>query len=705
MLDDHIKSFIEEANELLSSLESSLLELEENPEDKEIISKVFRALHTIKGSGSMFGFDDIAVFTHDIETIYDLIRNGEIPVTREIINLTLQAKDQISSMLKSESGGSEIDDSAVSSLVAQFRNIVLNYRMVSGESPEGSKINTTLLNTDEHSHEDQIQADESLYYIFFRPPQNIYQMGGNPLLLLEELKQLGECFIFHHTENIPLLEDINPEYCYSNWEIILTSSKGQDAIKDVFIFIEDDCELDISLINKKEVSDAQEFFEFISTSYNENHQGLNKQYLLRSLIEEYRSKKAADRQSRQVKKQTPKEEKHTESEAVSNIRVSAEKLDNLVNLVGELVTVQARLSQTATKAQLPELAEIAEEVERLTWELRDSALNIRMLTIGTTFSKFKRLVRDLSQELGKEVELITEGAETELDKTVIEKLNDPLVHIIRNSIDHGIELPEERSAKGKPFAGQVKLSASQSGGNVLIKVADDGAGLNRERIREKAISKGLISSETELKDNEIYSLIFAPGFSTAKQITNVSGRGVGMDVVKQAIDSLRGSILVESKPSEGTTITLKLPLTLAIIDGLLVQVSEECFILPLSEVEECVELSEIDVKKSNGRNIINIRGEFIPYIRLRDNFSIQGQRPQIEQIVITTVNNMKVGFAVDNVIGSHQTVLKNLGRTFKAVENVSGATILGNGTVALILDTQKIVADEEIKEKKKSNSL
>jgi two-component system chemotaxis sensor kinase CheA len=694
MLDDHKKAFIEEAFELLSSLESGLLELEENPEDSDLIARIFRALHTIKGSSGMFGFDEITIFTHDIETIFDYVRNGQIPVTREIIDLTLQARDQISAMLQESGGEKYVNDSIVQDLVVKFRNIVLNYKMLNETPTEDAKSSTSAADMERRQSSDRPLPAEIAYYILFRPARNTFLSGTNPLLLIEELRQLGQSFVLFHSEEIPLLEQINPEECYSYWEILLLTDKGQDSIKDVFIFVEDSCELLVNPVDLKNRSDIDGMWDYLKNTCSGGNS-----LTLQLAIEAFKSAPKTNILPSKMKKTREKEEKHGEPETVSSIRVSSEKLDNLVNLVGELVTVQARLTQTANKSNQPELSLIAEEVERLTWELRDNALNIRMLPIGTTFSKFKRLVRDLSQELGKEVDLITEGAETELDKTVIEKLNDPLVHIIRNSIDHGVETPAVRKSIGKPEIGKITLSASQSGGNVLIKIIDDGAGLNKDLIQEKAISKGLISAGADLKDSEIYSLIFMPGFSTAKQVTNVSGRGVGMDVVKQAIDNLRGSIEIESKQGIGTIITLKLPLTLAIIDGLLVQISDEFFILPLSTVEECIELTSDSVANSHGRNIVKIRGEIIPYIRLRENYNIKDNIPAIEQVVITTINKTKVGFAVDRVIGSHQTVLKNLGRVFKHVEGVSGATILGDGTVALILDIQKIVAEEEIREK------
>ena len=358
-------------------------------------------------------------------------------------------------------------------------------------------------------------------------------------------------------------------------------------------------------------------------------------------------------------------EKRKVEEAVSSIRVSAEKLDKLVDLVGELVTIQARLTEKAASGKDPELLFVAEEVERLTNELRDNTMSIRMLPIGSTFSRFKRLVRDLSQELGKEIELYTEGAETELDKTVIERLNDPLIHIIRNSVDHGIEEPSVREELGKPRVGTIVLSAKHSGGNVLIDITDDGKGLHKEKLRRKAVEKGLISPDAEMSEKEIFSLIFAPGFSTSAAVTSVSGRGVGMDVVKKTVDGLRGSVDVSSEEGTGTSVTLKLPLTLAIIDGLLVEIGKQHFVLPLSLVKECVELTREDVEHSHGRHIANVRGEIVPYVRLREKFGIKGDLPDIEQIVIADIQRTSIGLVVDNVIGEHQTVIKSLGRIYR----------------------------------------
>ena len=684
MSDIHKQAFIEEALELLAELEVSLIELEKSPDDKEIIAKVFRALHTIKGSSGMFGYDDITMFTHDIETVYHLIRNGDIKITKQIIDLTLLAKDQIKLMLDNEGGTRYNDEQITGEIIASFRKMVTDFHSKEDKSAKTEK-----------KHNDSVAAQNSefkSFYLLFEPNEDIFLSGTNPIMILNELASLGKYIIAGDYSKIPSLYDFNPEKCYSSWEMIIRTDKGMDAIKDAFIFIEDQCFIKVNEIDQSDLlrndDNFARFEQFVKTN------GMK----LAGALEKFDRdlKQAAFKETAQIKKAREGQDVHKEADTTSSLRVSSDKLDNLVNLVGELVTLQARLNQVASNTQDQAVQSISEEVERITWSLRDSALNIRMLTIGSTFSKFNRLVRDLSKELGKEVELTTEGAETELDKTVIEKLNDPLVHIIRNSIDHGIETPEKRERMGKPKVGRVHLSAAHSGGNVLIKISDDGAGLNREAILEKAWASGIVAQGAELSDSEIFSLIFAPGFSTAKTVTNVSGRGVGMDVVKRGVESIRGTIEVTSKEWVGTTITLKLPLTLAIIDGLLVSIGDDNYILPLSAVEECIELTKTDVENSHGRNLVNVRGGIIPYINLRESLKIEGIRPPIEQIVISNLNGTKVGFVVDKVFGQHQTVLKTLGKFYNNVEGVSGATILGDGSIALILDIAKLCEREEI---------
>lgn len=702
MLEQAIATYREEATELLAELETSLLELEDNPDDSDLINRVFRAMHTIKGSGAMFGFDEIAAFTHEVETVFDMARNGKMRVSKELLNLTLRARDHITELLDVSVSGNEPDRSEGSSIIAGLKKLVPQAEAeigVSGQETAAAEIEKV-----------QEASSNCTWRIRFKPLQEIMLTGTKPLALINELRQLGPCEVVAHIDAIPQLDGLIAEHCYLYWDIILTSSRGIDAIKDVFIFVEDDCELKIDLIDDGGQVDTEQGYKKLGDilvergdlSPVEMQKILNLQKRFGELAVAVGAVTPDKVQSALVEQQhvkTVRQERATQ-DAASSIRVPAEKLDLLVNLVGELVTVQAHLSQVSGHRNDPELVTIAEEVERLTNELRDTALNIRMLPIGSTFSKFKRLVRDLSQELGKEIELETSGGDTELDKTVIERLNDPLVHIIRNSIDHGVEMPEVRLAAGKSKHGTVHLSAEHSGDSVLIRICDDGAGLDREVIRAKAVECGLIAANAELPDREIFALIFAPGFSTAKKITNVSGRGVGMDVVKKGIEALRGTIYVESEMGRGTTITLKIPLTLAIIESLLVRIADSYFVLPLAAVEECVELTREDVKNAHGRHLANVRGSIVPYVPLRETFAIGGRQPDIEQIVIAGVNGERIGFVVDDVVGEHQTVIKSLGRMYRDVRGISGATILGDGTVALILDLGLLLRQVETNEQR-----
>jgi two-component system chemotaxis sensor kinase CheA len=736
-VDQHKNAFLEEAYELLAELETSLLELEETPDNLDTIGRIFRAMHTIKGSGAMFGFDEISAFTHEVETIFDLVRNGEMAASKELIDLTLSARDHIKLMLDSPDTNAEQKQDG-DEIVEALKKLAPRTQTEQQPAPDSP---STIQENPPESNSGERQIT---YRIRFRPSPDVFAMGNNPLFLLDELRALGDCTVIAHKDNIPYLQEMDPELCYVSWDVVLTTTELFNTIKDVFIFVQDDCQLDINVIDDTGGSDEESLADVLEetgciqtddtnklmASYKRlgdilvERGDITQQEIDKVLSEQKRigemlvdkglldsamvaSALAEQQRVKEVHKndtvaQQNKEkaavQRQTASEAPSSIRVASDKLDKLVDLVGELVTVQARLTQTSSSRNDPEILSIAEEVEHLTNELRDNTMSVRMVPIGSMFSKFKRLVRDLSAETGKEIEMTTDGAETELDKTVIERLNDPLVHLIRNSIDHGIEPPEVREANTKTRQGSVHLSARHSGANVLIEIKDDGAGLNAEAIKAKAVERGLIDAGAEISEKELYQMILAAGFSTAQKVTSVSGRGVGMDVVKQNIEALRGSIEINSKKGSGTTMTLRLPLTLAIIDGLLVEIGEDYYVMPLSLVEECVELTRDDVARAHGRQIANVRGEIIPYISLREEFIIDGDKPDIEQIVIVSINNQRVGFVVDDVVGEHQTVIKTLGTFYKDVEGLSGATILGDGTVALILDVPKLFQKVQQKE-------
>jgi two-component system chemotaxis sensor kinase CheA len=666
--DQFKQAFREEGREVLVDLESALLELNDNRADRELVGRVFRALHTLKGSGAMFGFEEMAAFTHNLETAFDEVRNGRLQISAELIDLTLSALDQIRAMLEEGMDSAAVADPAVcAEILAQVRHLT--------GKPEKPLANEKTASPTNNSEAEAAKAAGPVreWSIHFAPGADFMLNGANPLLLLHELKQLGGLAVKASLAALPPLEELDPERCYVSWEMVLATASGRDAIRDVFIFVEDSCELTIEPVsNPVEDSSSAPASAQAAEATDADRTAM--------ALEENRAPSGGRRT-------------YDKAETASSLRVPAAKLDQFVDLVGELVTVQARLSELAAQRDDAEIASVSEEIERLTSSLRENSMNIRMMPIRATFEKFRRLVHDLARDLGKNVELTIEGAETELDKTVIDQLSDPLMHLIRNSMDHGIEPPAVRMERGKRSTATIHLSARHSGASVLIAVSDDGGGINAEAVRQRAIERGLTTNDAHLSESEIFSFIFQPGFSTAKQVTDVSGRGVGMDVVRQKVENLRGSIDVASKSGEGTSVTLRLPLTLAIIDGLLVNIGEAFFVLPLANTRECIELTQADVAAANGKHLADVRGELVPYIRLREHFNIRTPRPLIEQIMVVETEAGRYGFVVDRVLGDCQTVIKNLGRFYRHVQVVSGATILGNGAVALILDPERLAAE------------
>jgi two-component system chemotaxis sensor kinase CheA len=701
------ETFREEAYDLIAELEAALLELEKTPGDAELIDRVFRALHTIKGSGATCEFHDISAFTHQLESVFDLVRKGKLVVSRELIDLTLAARDHIQAMFDGYYRRGESDPARGQAILASFKKLL----PAGGEKPSPAVGPVGPSST--YPPDAAPEGKDITYRIRFRPTPDSVAQGEYPAQALQELRRLGTCRVVAQADAILMREDVQPGRRYTHWDVILTTARGIDAIHDAFLFMEHMSDLKVDVLDDGGGSACTEtthkklgeiLLERGDLTRDDLQKALASQKRLGTLLVEAEAVAPSQVESALAEQQVRDlREKRQSTDISSTIRVATEKLDSLVNLIGEMVTVQARLSQTVAAKGYSDLLTVAEDVERLTASLRDNTLSIRMLPIGTTFSRFRRLVRDLSTELGKEAELVTDGAETELDKTVIERLGDPLVHLIRNCIDHGIETPGAREATGKPRRGTLRLSAEHSGAHVLIRIQDDGAGLDTEAIRAKALERGLMRADAELSDNELHAFIFAPGFSTARSVTSVSGRGVGLEVVKKSIDALRGSLEINSTKGAGTAITLKLPLTLAIIDGFLTRIGAEYFVFPLSLVAECVELPYEDRHKGDNqllsRHLINVRGEIVPYVRLRDQFLIKGEPPPVEQVIITGMNGNRVGFVVDHVIGSHQTVIKNLGTFYRNVEGISGATILGDGTVAMILDVTRLVKSAVMDEK------
>ncbi len=641
---DPTAAFRIEAGELLDQIEQGLLDLGHRLDDYDLIDSIFRGLHTLKGSGAMFGFDALAGFTHHCESAFDRVRKRLAPATAELVAVILAAQDHMRALLDDTTGASAPAGAAI---------IERLHAAMDGASPVA----------------DPAKPSERVWRLTFRLPLDAMANGSNPLMLLDELRALGESRIVALTDRIPPIGDLDPTECHFGWDVTLRGDISRNDIDDVFIFVMDDMELEIA---EGEAPPSDEATGPATPT------------------------ESAPRATA-VAAPTPAADEAAKilPRASETVRVPAERLDLLMDRVGELVIVQSRLSQLAqggSGAANQILHSISEEIERLAGELRDTMMVLRMVPVATLFGRFRRLVHDLARDTGKAIELVTEGETTEVDKTVMERLADPMVHLIRNSCDHGLETADDRVAAGKPATGQVLLSAKQAGGEVIIAIRDDGRGIDRERVRAKAEAQGLLQPGQVATEHEVLQLIFHPGFSTAEQVTNLSGRGVGMDVVKRTIESLRGTIDVTIVPGQGSTISLRIPLTLAIIDGLLIRVGTARYVIPLSAVEECIELSLEEDVRSRGRSLITLRERLVPFMRLREIFDTQTPPDPHQKIVIISTGSDRVGLVVDQIIGSHQTVIKPMSPVHGDVTIFAGATILGDGNVALILDVAQLVA-------------
>jgi two-component system chemotaxis sensor kinase CheA len=634
--DEGIEIFRVEAQELLEQIEQGLLDLANNPGNKELVATVFRALHTLKGSGAMFGFDALASFTHHCETAFDRVRKGEVPATKELVTAVLNAMDHMRALAEKRPVAVGEGDALLAALERVVGQAESKAAPSSHPAPAAKPA-----------------GGLATWHIVFTLGADVLVNGTRPLPMLDELRALGACpggacRISAITSAIPPLGKLIPTECYMGWDVTLTTGEPRAAIEEVFMFVIDDMTLDISAAAIPETTAANE----------------------------PAPTPEPDAAAADAKTWRPD----------ASVRVPAVRLDELMDRVGELVIAQSRLKQIANASTDMNLRSVAEDIEHLASELRDSMMSVRMVPVVQLFGRFRRLILDLARDTGKEIEMITEGETTELDKTVIERLADPLVHLIRNAADHGLEPPEERRAAGKPAKGRVTLTARQAGAEVVITVKDDGRGVNRARVRAKAEENGLILPGAVLGDQELLQLIFQPGFSTAATVTSLSGRGVGMDVVKRAIEALRGSLELSSPPGEGSEVSLRIPLTLAIIDGLLVRVGTARYVIPVSAVEECLELTPEQDLRSTGRSLLTIRDHLVPFVRLRDLFKTGTAPDRYQKIVVISTGTDRVGLVVDQILGDYQTVIKPLSPFHAGVGSFSGATILGDGNVALILD-------------------
>jgi len=660
-------AFFDESYEALDTMEAALLKLNVGAPEPEIINTIFRVAHSIKGGSATFGFAEVASFTHTCETLLDELRGNRMQVTRPITDLLLKSVDIMREMLRAVQHKSPIDAQRVADLQFDLELAIVQNKAPAAAATLPAREPVAAVKAEEPAR----AATVHRWRIQFRPYPQLFAHGNDPLRMLRELADLGDLQVTVTTKNVPALCDLDPESCYLSWELTVDTDATREVIDQVFDWAEGDCELQIRDENVGAAAPS------------------TKPALV--AVES----KAPDAAPRAVVAEEPTKQSLGDG---SSIRVSTEKIDELMNTVGELVITQSMLTQLGTKLTggvADQIRAGLAQLERNVRELQESVMRVRMLPISFVFSRFPRMVRDLSGRLGKQVELKVTGDQTELDKTVLEKIGDPLVHLVRNSVDHGIEMPAVRAAAGKPAVGVVSLEAYHKGGNIVVEVCDDGGGLQRDRILAKALERGLVAAhETSLTDEQIYDLIFMAGFSTADQATDISGRGVGMDVVRRNIKELGGSIEVRSTLGRGSRFIITLPLTLAIVDGQSVSVGTETYIVPLVTIIESLQLQPGGINRVGGhQEVFWFRDGYVPVVRLHEVFGVKPRATELHQGLIMVVEGegRRVGLFVDDLLGQQQVVIKSLETNFRRVEGVSGATILGDGAVALILDVPGLI--------------
>lgn len=705
--------FFEESFEGLDIMERELLTLEPGSTDSETLNTIFRAAHSIKGGSGTFGFNVVADFTHDLETLLDQIREGTRTVESHHIDLFLKTVDCLRDMLNALKNSEEPDTSVSSQITKQILAILNNE-----DSPTDLQVEQAPTAPPPAQSTDSSDGDDGkkTWHIHFKPESHLFKTGNEPIFMFMELAELGEMNIKADTDNLPPFHDLQPDDSYLHWQIELISDCSKEKIEEIFEWVLDDCELEITC-DEPGQSQAEPDSEFegawgLFEPIDEEPETQSESMLVdpepastASLPEP--SSAAIDPVTEQPKaKEAAKVEEgspestvaQTKKVETTSIRVSIEKVDSLINMVGELVITQAMLSQYGegefTENRRMLMLEGLSQLAHNTRELQESVMQIRMLPISHVFNRFPRLVRDISQKLGKKVELKLLGETTELDKTVMEKISDPMVHLIRNSLDHGLEKPQDRLNAGKKETGTVTLNAYHQGGNIVIEIIDDGNGINPQIVRQKALDKGLIQESDELTDSEIIDLIFLPGFSTAAEVSDLSGRGVGMDVVRRNIQELNGSVEVNSQLGVGATFTIRLPLTLAILDGQLVTVGKNTYIIPLVNIIESIQMTPQQLNNVGGDlELFRQRDEYIPILRLYQIFNHKGAVETLTQGILVIVESEygHVGLLVDDLLAQQQVVIKSLEANYQRVEGISGATILGDGTISLIIDIGGVI--------------
>ncbi len=676
--------FFEESFEGLDAMESGLLNLDMGDVDEEEINTIFRAAHSIKGGSGTFGFTSVSDFTHVMETLLDEMRDGRRQVTQSAVNVLLGSVDCLREMLTAIQDGTEVDEPGV----AEHKK-ALEQELEKGGSSGDDTHQTENAPASTENDNSTDHPSVSGWSIAFSPHSGMLSTGNDPVRMFRELAELGELTTEVDFQGVPDLYELEPEDCYLSWKLKVIGDFPASEIDDIFDWVEGECDFALSPLQN-----AQNTLEPDQAGPEKGSVGTP----LEPEPDAPKKEKPKQSPSAEASPKSKKENKKPAAKGSSSIRVDTAKIDTLINMVGELVITQSMLSLVGEHFEISKLDQLKNglsQLERHTRELQESVMNIRMLPISFVFSRFPRLVHDLSTKLGKKIELKLVGEQTEVDKTVVELLSDPLVHLVRNSLDHGIEMPEQRLAAGKPETGTVVLEAYHRGGNIVIEVVDDGKGLDKKKLKEKAIDKGLIEEDAILTDKQIYELIFMPGFSTAEKLTDVSGRGVGMDVVRRNIQSLGGRIEIISELGKGSTISIHLPLTLAILDGQSIAVGEERFIVPLGSIIESINITEEQINKVAGKGeTFRLREEYLPIVRMHEIFNVETARAtQLTEglIVVVEGHGVRCGLFVDDLLGQQQVVIKSLEANYRKVEGVSGATILGDGSVALILDIPGLV--------------
>jgi two-component system chemotaxis sensor kinase CheA len=683
LVNSFVEKFREEVKEYLERIESGLLVLEKDHTNQQVIDEVFRIMHSLKGSGGMFGFDLLSDVTHDLESLYDIFRSNKGTIDSEVINFTLQSIDGLHHLMVQEP--EEEHRLMAQKMKADTQVQISRFKSESTGIPDEKILVQKKINTEEVS--------KTIYFISFDPSETIFINGTNPLYLIDELNALGECNILVSFDRLPELSAIDPEKCYVSWNVFIATTESEDTLKDVFIFVADNARIKIEKVKSGSLIHNEKVMADYLNSLSNKEFSIPNQSESTEIEQtiEVVSESDIDESPSALEpgKETPVNVPFSQTK-VDSIKVDSQKIDHYMNLISELITAQYHLEEISKRLKDQELGQVTENFSKLGRQLRENAFDMSLIPLQSVTVRFNRLIHDLSKSLEKDVVLVTEGMETELDKNIIEKLLEPLLHIIRNSMDHGIENKAERLKKGKAPTGTISIKATTVGSYVQIEIEDDGAGIDSEQVKAKAIANGILSGNSTESEDELYQLIFEPGFSTSSLVTDVSGRGVGMDVVKKRVMEMRGSVELATEKDKFTRFTIKLPLSLSIIDGLLTTVGNSFYVIPTSVIRKIYQIKSKLLKKGF-RQVIELEGNQVPYLNMHEEFENQNHLPADQFVVCVFFDNQLFGLVVDEVIREYQAVIKPLGRLLKGQDIFSGASILGTGQLALVIDTNKMI--------------